>query len=81
MLLSFYLETKMVENRKEAEDESLTAKILIMVPSVTYAGLVYVMNVYYRRLATYLTEWGESELDLTRGTCPCFFLKKIFVKF
>lgn len=28
-------------------------------PSIVYAGLVYVMNLYYRKLATYLTEWGK----------------------
>lgn len=31
----------------------------VNIPSILYTGLVYVMNVYYRKLATYLTEWGE----------------------
>lgn len=72
MLVSFYLEALIVENRKEAEDDSLTAKTLIMLPSVTYAGLVYVTNVYYRKLATCLTEWEnhrtQSQFDRHRVT-------------
>lgn len=58
MLVSFWLENLAIEDRKEAGDESFLATVLIMTPSVVYTGLVFIMNVYYRHLATALTEWG-----------------------
>lgn len=58
MLISFMCETLVVENRKAAGDDSVTGSIIIALPSITYAGLVYVMNLYYKKLATFLTDWG-----------------------
>jgi hypothetical protein len=33
---------------------------LVMVPSIVYTGLVFLMSYYYRKLATCLTEWGNK---------------------
>lgn len=32
---------------------------IVYLPSTLYAALVYVMNMYYRQLANFLTEWGK----------------------
>lgn len=37
----------------------------INVPGVVYAILVYVMNLVYRKFATFLTEWGEADFLTT----------------
>lgn len=52
MLVSFWAE----EQIKHYEFSCTHIKQL---PSVIYSILVYVMNVYYRKLATALTEWGK----------------------
>ncbi|GLV46184.1 Abnormal X segregation [Carabus blaptoides fortunei] len=66
MLASFWLE----ELIKQPELEFSTH--LQLVPSIGYAALVYVMNTYYRKLATYLTEWEnhrtQSQYDRHRVT-------------
>jgi hypothetical protein len=36
---------------------------LVMVPSIVYTGLVFLMSYYYRILATWLTEWGNKYFD------------------
>lgn len=51
MLLSFWVEDRL----KEMPNTPLW---LLYVPSVVYAGLIYIMNMAYRRFATFLTEWG-----------------------
>lgn len=47
-------------------------EVLILLPSVVYTALVFVMNAYYRRLATYLTEWEnhrtQSQFERHRVT-------------
>ncbi|KAL0274144.1 UNVERIFIED_CONTAM: hypothetical protein PYX00_006638 [Menopon gallinae] len=72
MLISFMCETLVIENRKAAGDDSLTGRIIIALPSITYAGLVYVMNLYYKKLATFLTDWEnhrtQSQFDRHRVT-------------
>lgn len=37
----------------------------IMLPSVIYSIVVFIMNTYYRKLATYLTEWGKNTFFLS----------------
>ena len=34
------------------------AAVLIMVPSVVYSVVVLVLNQYYNKMTTFLTEWG-----------------------
>jgi anoctamin-10 len=50
---------------------------LVMVPSIVYTGLVFLMSYYYRKLATCLTEWGNKyfvSMMLTwRETILCCF--------
>lgn len=75
MLGSFWAEEYVVHLRKEhmsiqelsSENEiphiTQNAKfwsIAVMIPSVVYAGFVFIMNFYYRSLATMLTEWGKQ---------------------
>lgn len=52
MMVSFWAEEALKHPDAKYSD-------LVMLPSVVYAGLVYVMNLYYRKLATFLTEWGK----------------------
>lgn len=61
MLLFFHLEVAISENRKSVGDDSLMAKVFIQLPSVVYAGLVFIMNFYYKKLATFLTNWGKAK--------------------
>lgn len=56
MLCSFWAEEMLLESKQRHGSEM--AGYLIFLPSVIYAVLVYVMNLYYRRLAEVLTEWG-----------------------
>lgn len=53
MLISFWLEDYLRQT-----DAAWSARLLPL-PSVIYTALVHVMNLYYRKLATYLTEWGK----------------------
>jgi len=57
MLWSFWVEELLIE--MQHNNGSQVASILVFLPSVVYAVLVYVMNLYYRKLAGYLTEWGK----------------------
>lgn len=52
MLMSFWVEDYVKQEPKWSH--------LVILPSVIYSLLVYVLNLYYRKLATYLTEWGKS---------------------
>ncbi|KAK6622610.1 hypothetical protein RUM43_008452 [Polyplax serrata] len=61
MLLFFHLEVAISENRKSVGDDSLMAKVFIQLPSVVYAGLVFIMNFYYKKLATFLTNWENHK--------------------
>lgn len=42
---------------------------LVYLPSTLYAALVYLMNMYYRELANFLTEWGKLDL-FNKGFFP-----------
>lgn len=55
MLLSFYAEERLTQMSKDPE--SGVTYVTVMIPSVVYSILVSVVNLYYRKLATYLTEW------------------------
>lgn len=55
MLASFWCEDLI----RKMEDEFYLQFVLL--PSIVYAALVYIMNRFYRSLATYLTEWGNSQ--------------------
>lgn len=52
MLLSFWVE-------EQIKHYEFSWSYVQQLPSVVYSVLVYVMNVYYRKLATALTEWGK----------------------
>lgn len=58
MLASFWCEDMI----RKMEDEFY--KQFVLLPSITYAALVYIMNRYYRKLATFLTEWGRKFRDV-----------------
>lgn len=66
MLISFWIE----DHLKQVGTNWAT-----QIPSILYTALVYVMNVYYRKLATYLTEWGNGTILLA----PLQFKHKILV--
>lgn len=57
MLASFQAEEWLTQLSKDPE--SGVTSLTVMIPSVVYSVLVYIVNLYYRQLATYLTEWGE----------------------
>lgn len=46
------------------DDGSMVGWVLIQLPGIIYAVLVYVMNVGYSYIAYILTEWGEYLLSL-----------------
>nr|CAD7256531.1 unnamed protein product [Timema shepardi] len=56
MLLSFWTEEYLMARRERGVR---MGRLLVTLPSIVYTALVYVMNTYYRRLATHLTEWGR----------------------
>lgn len=58
MLMSFWVEDYVKQEPKWSH--------FVILPSVIYSLLVYVLNLYYRKLATYLTEWGNCS---QRNTC------------
>lgn len=66
MLASFWIED-LIRNV-----DSEWTPTLLLVPSVLYTALVYIVNVYYRKLATWLTEWEnhrtQSQFDRHRVT-------------
>lgn len=55
MLASFHAEERLTQLAKDPE--SGVTSLTVMAPSVIYSILVYIVNLYYRQLATYLTEW------------------------
>jgi len=57
MLYSFWVEEMLVD--MQHRQGSQVASYLVFLPSIVYAILVYIMNLYYRQLAGYLTEWGK----------------------
>lgn len=52
MLMSFWAEDYIKQSDPETQK-------YLMFPSVIYSVVVFIMNTFYRRLATFLTEWGE----------------------
>uniref|UniRef100_T1HEM8 Anoctamin n=1 Tax=Rhodnius prolixus TaxID=13249 RepID=T1HEM8_RHOPR len=50
---------------------------VIYIPSIVYAVLIYIMNLFYRRFATFLTEWEnhrtQSQFDRHRVTKMVLF--------
>ncbi|XP_018321990.1 anoctamin-10 isoform X2 [Agrilus planipennis] len=66
MLISFWMEDQIKYNPETWSQD------LLLLPSVLYTALVYVMNCYYRKLATFLTEWEnhrtQSQFDRHRVT-------------
>lgn len=65
MLLSFWAEDYIKQLGEKYQQ-------FIILPSVIYSILVFVVNLYYRKLATYLTEWEnhrtQSQYDRHRVT-------------
>ena len=57
MLYSFWAEETIIESKTRYGYQF--AGFFTMLPSIIYAGLVWLMNFYYRKLANYLTEWGK----------------------
>lgn len=56
MLIYFQVEEMAIDT---FTDDSWLSWIIIQLPGVIYAILVYVMNVIYSYVANILTEWGE----------------------
>lgn len=76
MLISFWIEDYL---------KQIEATWAQQVPSILYTALVYIMNVYYRKLATYLTEWGNIftsriliKMRIYRCLCIHYILRKYF---
>ncbi|XP_039279552.1 anoctamin-10 isoform X2 [Nilaparvata lugens] len=65
MLISFWAEEMLKSNVEVSSN-------FHMLPSIIYAGLIYVMNLAYRRFANFLTEWEnhrtQSQFDRHRVT-------------
>lgn len=57
MLASFWAEEMIIHMKKLHGLEA--GGLLVLVPSIMYSAVVFIMNCYYRKLATFLTEWGE----------------------
>jgi anoctamin-10 len=57
MLASFWAEEMIINMKKQ---QGLQADgLLVLLPSIMYSAVVFIMNCYYRKLATFLTEWGK----------------------
>jgi anoctamin-10 len=57
MLASFWAEELLVNMRKQQGLEA--GGLMVLLPSVMYSAVVFIMNCYYRKVATWLTEWGK----------------------
>lgn len=57
MLASFWAEGVLITMRKQQGLEP--TGLVILLPSVMYSAIVFIMNSWYRTLATWLTEWGK----------------------
>jgi hypothetical protein len=57
MLASFWAEEMIVNMKKQQGLEA--GGLLVLLPSIMYSAVVFIMNSYYRKLATSLTEWGK----------------------
>jgi len=56
MLASVWAEGTIIMMRGQ---QGLEPGLVILLPSVIYSAIVFVMNSCYRTLATWLTEWGK----------------------
>ncbi|XP_065353093.1 anoctamin-10 isoform X3 [Cloeon dipterum] len=75
MLASFWAEQTILVWGTMQEDGTqmkpdYAVQALVMIPSIVYTALVFLMNYYYRKLATRLTEWEnhrtQSQFDRHR---------------
>ncbi|KAJ4441831.1 hypothetical protein ANN_11690 [Periplaneta americana] len=70
MLASFWAEELIINMRKEQGLDS--SGVIVLLPSIVYSALVFILNLYYRMLATWLTEWEnhrtQSQFDRHRVT-------------
>ncbi|KAF4525860.1 hypothetical protein B566_EDAN018219 [Ephemera danica] len=70
MLASFWAEQHIIVWGNANEIPEKTTLMLSLIPGVLYCALVWLMNRYYRRLATWLTEWEnhrtQSQFDRHR---------------
>ncbi|XP_026479830.1 anoctamin-10-like [Ctenocephalides felis] len=67
MLLSFWFEDTL---RTQQTDSTGFGAYIILLPGIVYTGIVYISNLYYRKIATQLTEWEnhrtQSQFDRHR---------------
>ena len=56
MVMAFSFEEHIMDWKKHYGS---FAALLLNVPSAFYAAFVWLVNYYYRKLANFLTEWGE----------------------
>ncbi|XP_076045880.1 anoctamin-10-like isoform X2 [Oratosquilla oratoria] len=67
MVVAFWAEEQLIDWKKRYGN---IAGIFVHVPSAFYAALVWIMNYYYKQLATVLTEWEnhrtQSDFDWHR---------------
>ncbi|PNF39603.1 Anoctamin-10 [Cryptotermes secundus] len=70
MLASFWAEEMIIHMKKLHGLEA--GGLLVLMPSILYSAVVFIMNCYYRKLATFLTEWEnhrtQSQFDRHRVT-------------
>lgn len=62
MLISFWVEDTLKTQQTEATGLN---SYIILLPGIVYTGIVYVSNLYYRKIATHLTEWGKKFNGIT----------------
>ena len=62
MLVSFWAEEYLTLHRDQYGGN--LAAVLIMLPSVIYSVVVLVLNQYYNKMTTFLTEWGELSVNV-----------------
>ena len=68
MVAAFWAEEQLIDWKRRYGS---VAGVFTHVPSAFYACLVWLMNYYYRRLATALTDWGECGGVCGEGGCVC----------
>ena len=75
MVLAFWAEEQLIDWKKQYGS---VAAIFLQVPSAVYAAIVWIMNYYYRKLATVLTEWGWSLFVHYFIFMSCYIDKKTY---
>ncbi|XP_021939125.1 anoctamin-10 isoform X2 [Zootermopsis nevadensis] len=70
MLASFWAEELLLNMKKQQSLEA--GEIVVLLPSIIYSAVVFIMNSCYRKVATWLTEWEnhrtQSQFDRHRVT-------------